>query len=165
MVPTLALNGIFSSPFSTKSLGLCSLAGRAVTLVAVLTVKLMAVLTVCSKGVTGSNRVGIDQCILSASNKSQVSDVNTVSVLADMVHDHAGFNVSVSEKVSKSMRPTVKPTKIEATVTITIKRILPQMTAIFFTPFRVKSFQFLLSNHLAHSIPYCSCKCKGDYCG
>lgn len=161
MVSTLTSHFVFGSPLRTKSVLFSFIANRAVSLLTIFSIKLVTVFTVCSKGVFGSDRIAINKGVFSSSNHSQMGDIHTVSILADVVNDHTFFDSTIMDKVRNPMRSPVKSPKIKRTIAVFIKRAIPQMATVFFVPFRVKSGEFYISNHVTHSIPYVPCGSKG----
>ena len=161
MVSTLTSNPIFGSPLRTKSVLFSFIANRAVSLLTVFSIKLMTVFAMCSKGVLGSDRVAINERVFSGSNHPQVSDIHTMPILADVVNHHTFFNSTIMNKISNPMRSPIKFSEVKRAVAVFIKRAIPQMATVFFVPFRVKSGEFYISNHVTHSIPYVPCGSKG----
>lgn len=154
MVQALTINGIFGSPLRAKSFGLFSLADRAISLFTIFPVKGMTILTMSPKGILRAYGIAVDQRVLARRNNSKMSDVHTVTVLTDMIDNHATRYVTSGYVVCDPVRATRLATKIKRTISISIKRELPQMAAVFLYPFTVESVEFLCSNHITHSVPY-----------
>lgn len=145
MVSALAFNRIFSTPFSTKPFSFRSLASGAISLVAIFSVKLVAIFTVGTKRVLRSDRVRIGQAVLARCNHPQMGNRNTMTVFANMVYDHTFRYFTDTKVISHSMSATPFSAKEERTIAVFIERSNPEFTLSILLPFTVKSFEFLSS--------------------
>lgn len=144
MVQNLTMNNILSTPFSLEAFRLFIRTNRAISLFAILKVKLMTIFAVRSKRIFSTNTVRVNEGVLSNSDYSKVRYIDTASILTNMVYNHASRYVTLMNKIRYSMRSTIKLTKEKYSVSIFIKWRLPKMTTIIFNPFTVKSFEFLI---------------------
>lgn len=167
MVSALALNRVsFGSPLLAKSGSFSVVAYRAITLLTILTVERMSVLAQLLHSVLGSSTIAIYERVFSCSDLPKMSRSDAVSVLTDMVHYIAVFNVASVYIERYTVRASALFTEIERTVAVLIERTLPQLTISVLRPFTVKPSEFVLSNSFHMPIvPYTPYGSKGGVNG
>lgn len=117
-------------PFFAKPAPLLTLANGAISLLAILPVKLMTVLAVRLSRIDSWNRGAINQGVLCGGHEAKVLRVYARPVFTDVVHHHARGDFPVEVKPRHSVRTPILPAKEERPVSIPIKRAKPQETAI-----------------------------------
>lgn len=117
-------------PFRAKPAPFLRFAYGAVSLLAILPVKFMAVLAVGLSRVDGRNRGAVDQCILGCGHKAKVLRIDARPIFADVVHHHSRGNLPMDIEPRHPVRAPVLPAKKECPVSISVKRAEPQEAAV-----------------------------------
>src|SRR3990167_7789188 len=157
MVSRLTLNLIsFFKPLLMKTFVFFCLALRTISLFAVFPIKLMFVFAMCLRFIYSTNRVRIFERVLFWSNNAKMFYVNAVSIFTNMINHHSGWNISIRNVVGKPMSTAILLAKVEVSIPISIKGVLPNMAIFDRPPIAIEPLYFSLFSicHIAHYKPY-----------
>lgn len=129
----------FGLPLGPKSLALCRLAYRAVTLLSILPVIRVSVLAMRLLRVHVSKRSRVFARIFCGSQRFDVLRVYARSIPASMVCDHSGRDGATSKEHRNARRAPRCAAKGDGPVPVSIFRALPFVTVADSLPFGIKS--------------------------
>lgn len=151
MVSTLTFDGIFCHPFSTESFRLRCLADRTITLFAVFSVKWMTIFTMCPHSIYSRYRTRVDKTVLLRCYNPKMGNVNTVSILTNMVYKHTIRYITAIKVISHSMGASITMFIKKYAIAIFVQNTLPKMTLTIGNPLTIEPFNIFI--HIP-SIPY-----------
>lgn len=151
MVSALTPHSISRVPLLTKTLLFLRITYGAVAYASVLPIKFVAKFAVSFLGVYCSNASGVFERIFSNSDSSQVRRIDAVSISTSMINDQSIRDIANMDVVGHPMGTPGFSSKKESSVSVFIKRTLPQMTITPFLPLGIKSRK--LSGSISFHMP------------
>lgn len=139
---------VLSGPFASETPLFLAFADRAIPLCSSFARLIGAVVRVPFRasgfcGVDSGLITRIQKGILGSRYQPKMARIHARTIRANVIHDHLGRDFVVSREPSDSMRSSVASAQIEAAITISIKRALPQPTTTrSLRDFGLKTFLF-----------------------
>lgn len=131
MVQALTLNQIsFGFPFFAKSFFLFFIANRAISLVAILSVKGVSILAMGFSSIKRTNAARVVERVFSRGHQSQVRRVHAVSMTAKMVNEQTVRYRTDSHKICDTMSAPVSLFEVKTSIPVFVQRRLPKIATI-----------------------------------
>jgi hypothetical protein len=145
MAHELNIQLVFGSPFSAEPFSLGRFADRAISLLSVNSIIVVAARAMRFLRVDIGARSAVALGVFANSDALEMLRVNASAISANVVNDHTLWQIAVSEEPRHAVRATIQAAKKESAVSIFVQRSLPNVAVSNFDCFKRKPIVFFVS--------------------